>query len=791
MKSKIKLILVGLILSTLLSGCIGQAFDGGAPEMIFTFGSSGDAVRLDPADVTDGESIQRMDNIHEGLVMYKVGSIEIEPCLATDWDVSADKKTITFNLRKGVKFHHGFGEMTADDVVFSFVRQYDETNWYHDKGEWAYWHYMFTDVESVEKIDKYTVAIHLKRPNASMLTSLAMFTVCIVSEDAAKEYGDDYFKNPVGTGPFEFVRWEKDDYIELRSFKDYWRRPPSIDTLIFKVIDDPSARLMALQTGEVDGIEHIDPMQLQTIRDDPDLILISQAGMNVGYIALNCGEGYVDDNGNGKWDAGEEVDVPGVLETDGKRPFEDIRVRRAIAHAINKPSIVRNLYQGAASVAKEGQPPSLFGYNDDITGYEYDPDKARDLLEEAGYGDGFKVTLWHMGATSRPYFPVPTEIAEAIQADLAAIGIEVELFTEDWGTYLQDTEAGKHHMAMLGWTGDNGDPDNFLNVLYSQDKAVVGAAGNIAFKKNPEFQELLDEALTTYDQDKRAELYYEANKLLVDQCSHVFIAHADQNLAFRMEVQGYAIHPTSRKFFYPVWIEEGRDWNDIVKQYETYAHNFEEAEKWKEAAESWKKSAHIWERNEKREKAAESWLAVSRNFEAAALDFKEIGEKEQAFDYCIEAEVGLERAINLANQAGDPAWLTAKIQNRSTSFKITQDDIVKYIIKGIIEDILSENSISFEEIIIKSSQVRFEDGLDWELEIKADVDVTLKGKKCPKKKALDAIKKDIEKAIRDIAKIARFDPEDQEEKLDVKVKCKIDPKSKKPILSITVDAFYD
>jgi ABC-type transport system substrate-binding protein len=287
-------------------------------EMIFTFGSSGDAVKLDPADVTDGESIQRMDNIHEGLVMYKEGTTEIEPCLATDWEISADKKTITFNLRKGVQFHHGFGEMTADDVVFSFARQYDENNWYHEKGEWAYWHYMFTDIESVEKIDDYTVAIHMKKPNASMLTSLAMFTVCIVSEDAAEEYGDDYFKNPVGTGPFEFVEWAKDDHIELRSFIDYWREPAKIDTLIFKVIDDPSARLMALQTGEVDGIEHIDPMQLQTIEDDPDLQLISQAGMNVGYIALNCGEGYVDDNGNGKWDAGEEVDVPGVLEIEIK-----------------------------------------------------------------------------------------------------------------------------------------------------------------------------------------------------------------------------------------------------------------------------------------------------------------------------------------------------------------------------------------------------------------------------------------------------------------------------------------
>lgn len=547
MKKKLEAIAAVLVLVTLLAGCIGQA---PPPTTIFIFGSSGDAVRLDPADVTDGESIQRMDNIHEGLVEYEPGTTSIRPCLATDWTISDDKKTITFNLKKGVQFHHGFGEMTADDVVFSFARQYDPDNWYHDKGEWAYWGYMFTDIESVEKLDTYKIAIHMKQPNASIMTSLAMFTVSIVSEKAAQQYGEDYFKNPVGTGPFEFVEWVKDDHITLQAFQDYWRDPPKIAQLVFKVIPDPSARLMALQAGEVHGIEYIDPKQLDIVRNDPKLQLISQAGMNVGYVALNCGEGYVDANGNGKWDAGEEVEVPGAFE-----PFKDIRVRQAIAYAIDKESIVRNLYQGAATVAVEGMPPSLFGYNTNITGYPYNPQKARDLLADAGYPDGFTVSLWNM-PVSRPYFPVPTEIAEAIQADLAAVGITAELFTEDWGTYLQDTEAGKHSMAMLGWTGDNGDPDNFLNVLYSQDKATVGSAGNIGFKKNPEFQDLLDRALKTYDQDERAALYEQANQLLVDQCSHVFIAHSDQNLAFLATVHGYVIHPTSRKFFYPVWVEE-------------------------------------------------------------------------------------------------------------------------------------------------------------------------------------------------------------------------------------------
>lgn len=550
MKSNFKAIAAIVLLTTLLAGCIGQAPEEEAPEekMTFIFGSSGDAVKLDPADVTDGESLQRMDNIHQGLVAYDGGTTNIKPCLATDWEISGDKKTITFNLRKGVQFHHGFGEMTADDVVFSFARQYDQSNFYYGKGEWAYWGYMFGDIDYVEKLDDYKVAIHLKRPNASIMTSLAMFTVSVVSEKAAQEYGDDYFKNPVGTGPFEFVEWVKDDHITLKAFDDYWEGRAKIDELIFKVIPDPSARLMALQAGEVHGIEHIDPTALQIIKDDPNLQLISQAGMNVGYVALNCGQGYVDANKNGKWDEGEDVDVPGVLTLpDGRQPFTDVRVRRAVAHAINKGAIVKNLYKDAATVAVQGLPPSLFGYNDDIEGYEYSPEKARQLLKDAGYEDGFTVTLWHMGSTSRPYFPVPTEIAEAIQSDLAAVGITAELFTEDWGTYLQDAEAGKANMIMLGWTGDNGDPDNFLNVLYSQRVCTVGSAGNYGFKKNAEIQGLLDAALMTYDQDERAQLYEEANALLVEQCTHVFIAHADQNLAFLNSVKGYIIHPTDRK----------------------------------------------------------------------------------------------------------------------------------------------------------------------------------------------------------------------------------------------------
>jgi len=234
------LLMVGLVLSG-VSVVLADAQYGGT----LVFGSSGDASRLDPADVTDGESIQRMDNIFEGLVEYKPGTTEVQPCLATSWEVSEDGLKFTFHLRKGVKFHDGTA-FNADAVVFSFARQYDKDHPYHKYGEWAYWGWMFMDIKEVKKVDDYTVEIILKNRNASLLTSLAMFTVTIVSPINAARYGADAFKYPCGTGPFKFVEWVKDDHITLEANKDYWRESPYLDKLIFRVIPDPSARLMAL-----------------------------------------------------------------------------------------------------------------------------------------------------------------------------------------------------------------------------------------------------------------------------------------------------------------------------------------------------------------------------------------------------------------------------------------------------------------------------------------------------------------------------------------------------------------
>jgi ABC-type transport system substrate-binding protein len=531
-----------MLIAIFFSGCVQEE----TKEKILIFGSAGDADKLDPADVTDQESTSRTDSIFEGLVEYKQGSTEIQPCLATSWVISDDGLNITFNLRQGVKFHDGT-DFNADSVVFSFERQYNTSHPYNQYGEWAYWGYMFSDIEEVQKIDNYTVKILLRKPNAAMMTSLAMFTVAIVSPTNAEDWKEDAFKHPVGTGPFKFVEWVKDDHITLEANKDYWRGAPKIDKLIFRVITDPSSRLLAIQAGEIQGMEFPDPASFSTIEADNDLQLLSEPGMNVGYLAMNCGYGYNDTNKNGVHDSNETwVKTPGYFE-----PFTNKLVRQAINYAIDKNSIVENLYKGTAIVAKNGMPPFLLGFNDEIVDYPYNVTKARELLAEAGYANGFSTTLWVM-PVSRSYMFDPSKIGEAIQSYLADVNIDVDIYQIDWSTYLEKTQAGEHPMCLLGWTGDNGDPDNFMNVLYGENQCTLGTAGNVAFYNNTEVQSLFSAALQTYDLAERARLYKEAQVILHEDAPFVYLAHANQALVFTKNVDGFVLNPTARYFFYPV-----------------------------------------------------------------------------------------------------------------------------------------------------------------------------------------------------------------------------------------------
>ncbi|GAW27686.1 ABC transporter substrate-binding protein [Carboxydocella sp. JDF658] len=519
-----------LALSTLLSGCGGgkSADNGGKPageekkEKTFIFAKSGDPVGLDPINVTDGESIYVTQQIFDTLVEYKQDSTEIQPALAESWEASKDGLEWTFKLRQGVKFHDGT-PFNAEAVKFNFDRWRDKNNPYH-QGDFEYYAAMFGGfpgiIKEVKAVDEYTVKFILEKPNAPFLANLAMAAFGISSPDAIKKYGQDYFKNPVGTGPFKFVEWKKDDKVVLVKNEEYWGEKAKVDKVIFRTIPDNSARLMELKAGTIDAMIGVNPDDVEGIKNDPNLQLLLRPSMNVGYLAMNT----------------------------EKKPFDNVKVRQAINHAINKQALIDAFYAGLAKPAKNPLPPSLWGYNDEVKDYEYDPAKAKALLAEAGFPNGFKTRLWAM-PVARPYMPQPKQIAEAIQKDLAAVGIQAEIVTFDWGTYLQKGENGEHELYLLGWTGDNGDPDNFLYVLLDKDNTTKGSASNVAFYKNDKVHDLLIKAQQESDQNKRAELYKQAQVLIKADAPWVPLVHSTPPVAARKNIKGWVPHPTGSECF--------------------------------------------------------------------------------------------------------------------------------------------------------------------------------------------------------------------------------------------------
>ena len=491
------------------------------PSDVLIFGRGSDSIGLDPALENDGESFKVCDNIYETLVQYAAENTSIEPLLATSWEVSPDRLVWTFRLRSGVQFHDGTA-FDAAAMKFSLDRQFVKDHPYHDvEGAFKYWKDMGMDaiVKQITAPDDSTLVISLNEPNAPFLSNLAMNFAAAVSPTAVQRHGDDFFKKPVGTGPFRFVEWRKDERIVLQRNENYWGRVPELQRLIFKPIQDASVRYLELKTGAIHGLDNLSPEFIHEIRQNPELRLLEQAGMNTGYLAMN-------------------MDRP---------PFDNRLVRLAVNHAIDKNSLVANFYQGLATPAKNPIPPTMWGYNDTIEAYSYDPARARELLAEAGYPNGFDTELWAM-PVPRPYMPQPGKIAQALQSDLSKVGIRGKIVQWEWGTYLDKVFAGEHSMALLGWTGDNGDPDNFLFVLLDKT-AAEKPAQNIAFYRSDELHEILVRARRIPSQKEREVLYRRAQELVHRDVPWVPLVHATQTAAFQKAVRGFALHPTGSKWF--------------------------------------------------------------------------------------------------------------------------------------------------------------------------------------------------------------------------------------------------
>jgi ABC-type transport system substrate-binding protein len=532
---------IGVILTLFVFLCAGTALAAPKSGGTLIWGRGGDSVGLDPAYETDGNSFQVCDNIYEALVAYKDESTDLEPGLAKSWQISSDAKTYTFELRKGVKFHDGT-PFNADAVVFSIGRMMKERNVkFHGKGldipaqdrTPEYWVSMEMDdtIGSIEATGEYTVVFKLKRVEAPFLANMGMDFADIISPTAFMKNPKEFLRNPVGTGPFKFVKWVKDDQIILEKNKDYWDKSggPYLDKVVFRSIPENSVRFLELKAGSISACQFPNPADIELAKNDPNIKLVSQPGMNIGYLSFNH----------------------------TKEPWKsNLHLRKAIAYAINRQAIVDNLYQGMGQVAKNPIPPTMWGYNKDIPGFKYDPELAKEELTLAGFpgGKGLpEITLWSM-PVPRPYNPDGLKIGVAMAADLAKIGINARVVSFEWGTYLKRQREQPEDMDLfqLGWTGDNGDPDNFLAVLFD------GLASSSVRTQwhNEEYHKLMLQGKQTVDQKKRAEIYKTALKLIYDEVPVISIAHSTVITPVRKDVMNFKQHPTNSQRFKNVWLNK-------------------------------------------------------------------------------------------------------------------------------------------------------------------------------------------------------------------------------------------
>ena len=503
------------------SGGGGTAPDTGA----LVYGSGGQPVNLDPGDITDGNSLIAQQQIYNQLIEFVPGTTELQPGLATDWQVSEDGLTWMLTLRQGVTFHDGT-DFNAAAVKINVERWWDPDSelGFRDSGKtYTIWENLFGGfkgdpnslLKAINAVDDFTVEFVLNQPFAAFPPAIASAYFGIASPAAIQAAGAAYGSpaaTAVGTGAFIFKQWRPGDRLILEKNPNYWKEGlPKEDQLVISFVDDPAARLAQLRAGTLDFTVELTPDQLPEIEADANLETVFRPSFNVGYLALNP----------------------------SYEPLSNQKVRLAIAQAINKAEIVEAFWRGLGETDGHFIPPALDEFRSKaVDDYQYDPDAARKLLADAGYPDGFDLDLWYM-PVSRPYFPTPKPIAEAFAAELNTIGINVTLQTKDWGAYLDDrNKAPGFQSFMLGWTGDYGDPDNFLYALFGP-----GSTADLGNWRNDRVFELLDQARAESVQEERAKLYAEVDDILFAEVLRIPIVHSQPLLAKRTNIDDWKPSP--------------------------------------------------------------------------------------------------------------------------------------------------------------------------------------------------------------------------------------------------------
>ncbi len=520
--------LVCALLLVLLAGC-GNLDETGTEQLVMA--RVKDAINLDPSHATDGQSLNVSSELMEGLVMFRPGTFDVTGALARSWTVSGGGTRWTFHLRPGARFTDGT-PVDAAAVKFNFDRWRLQSDPAHGAFSYAYWVSEFGGfsddpknpgvVRDVIVDSPLDVTFVLAEPSGTFLRNLAMQSFMIGSPTAIRRDPQAFEQHPVGSGPYELREWLRDDHLTLDANPSYSGplRRASIKTVVIRDIPDQATSVLSIEKGELAMLTDPRPDDAAMLAAQPGIGIVRQPSNNLAYLAMNV----------------------------EKKPFDNVLVRRAVAQAIDIPAIIAALYGPGTIPGNNWTPPGMLGENARVKIWPHDIAAAKRLLAQAGLPHGFATTLF-LPTTPRPYMPDPQRLAEAIQADLKEAGIDVTLEPLEFGVFLAKVQNGEHPMCLIGWSGDNGDPDNFYYPLLDQDSAVKPYAQNYAFWRDPAFHRLMLAGQRSVVETERRAIYEQAAQLVHDQVPAIPLLHTPVPVVLRNTVRGFVPSPDTEYHF--------------------------------------------------------------------------------------------------------------------------------------------------------------------------------------------------------------------------------------------------
>ena len=529
----------------ILAGCADSERDSNSNSNesggTFVFAGSAEPVSLDPFFASDGESFRVARQVFEGLVGTEPGTADPAPLLAKSWEVADDGLSYTFDLETGVKFQDGT-DFNAEAVCANFDRWYNMPASAQTEDLTYYYGALFRGFATGENADaaiydsctaddEATATVTLAKPFAGFISALSLPAFSMQSPSALEEYQQDDSENPrnteystahpTGTGPFTLEAWNRGENVTLARNDDYWGEVAKVDKAIVVAIDDPKARADALTNGEIDGFDLVGPADLEPL-EQAGMTIEARAAFNVLYLGLN----------------------------QKQKPLDDIRVRQAIAHAINLEEVISNSMPAATKPAIEFIPEVVSGFTSDVTTYDYDPAKAKALLKEAGASNA-EIEFNYPTGVSRPYMPDPEATFNIIRTQLAAVGLKIKPTADQWDPdYLEKIQGtADHGMHLLGWTGDYNDTDNFLGVFFGQKSNEWGFTNKKIFDD-------LAEARGLPTIEEQTPLYEAINQEIMEFLPGIPIAHPVPSLAFAPGVEGYQSSPVQDEVWNAVTVAD-------------------------------------------------------------------------------------------------------------------------------------------------------------------------------------------------------------------------------------------